>query len=147
MVFITTWKTLKSAGHWEEREKVQVFLQHLLGCYYETMQGNWKMSHFFQRAGIKGSSSLFLQATVMCCYLEKKGGRKAREKAFSNGTVKECHKAAPQQHTAGGSETSGRLSEWQRDAASVQALPQTQFRNPARNEGLGPEGWKDPTKM
>lgn len=144
MVFITTWKTHKLIGHWEQREKVQVFLWHLLGCYYKTMQGllhqNWKMSYFFQRAGIKGSSSLSLQDIVMCCYLEKKGGRKAGEKTFSNQTVKECHKEAPSNTQLVASQTSGRLSELQRDDAAVQALPQTLVQKSSKKWGTGARG-------
>lgn len=83
----------------------------------------------------------------MGCYLGEKGCRKEGEKTFSNQTVKECHKEAPSNTQLVASETSARLSELQRGDASVQALPQTLVRNPARNEGLGPEGWKDPTKM
>lgn len=95
-----------SIGHWEQREKVQVFLWHLLGCYYKTMQGvlhqKLKMSYFLQKAGNKGGSSLSLQDPVMCWYLGKKRCRKSGEKAFLNQTAKECHKEAPDEHTTGG---------------------------------------------
>lgn len=82
-----------------------------------------------------------------CCYVGEMSAEKQEKKTFQIKLYRTATRKPPSSTQLVASEISARLSELQRDDASVQALPQTPVRNPGRNEGLGPEGWKVPTKM